>query len=101
MDHDELQDLVRTARSSRVKIHAIASEPVQLLQELCAKTGGFFVQRSEPELVRAFEALYANLISHYHVRFRVQIPQADSGSVRLQIFAEQGTAEETFSLPVA
>jgi len=107
---DELQELLRAARASKVTIHVIASalaplETIPVLRELCARTGGLFVQQQE--LPRAFETLCANLINHYHIRFRAldlkngdADPDLASVSLRIQVFSEQGSGEETFSLVV-
>ena len=94
----ECHEIAQVARSARTRIHAIVPESVPALTDLCAKTGGFVVERPLEELPHSLEGLYANLVSHYQIRLRCDRPAA---ALKIQVFSMDGTAEKIVPLTAA
>ena len=103
---EESLEIARAARASKIAIHVIAGKVSTSLnpslKSLCSRTGGFWLEASAEELPGALERLCANLTGHYHIRYKLDSPDADSNFAggKIEIFGEQGSGKNTFAFAV-
>ena len=108
---DDALELARTARGSKISFHVIGPLIGSALKALCAKTGGTWVtggtwatagtwvEMCADELPGALEALCANLVGHYSIRYRLSGPDesADFTAGKIQVFGENCSGEKRFA----